>query len=243
MGNDLLEKEIKNLRKEVSELKFALNRFAERSCKEIIKMQNQGFMALISEHLEEDMAEDLTGSLLKDCRLFDKCRGNFLKRLKGFSSQCKTMGVEAALANKSREIMNLKESIGSPDKCETCFNGVFSTLNKQARAISSIGIYDIKATRREGLVAELPVEDACRILKATSNPIRLLILKSLYLESKSFTSLSSITGLRSGNLLFHIKMLLKAGLIIQTQERGDYMITKNGSRIMDSLLRVFRVSG
>jgi len=35
-----------------------------------------------------------------------------------------------------------------------------------------------------------------------------------------------ITGLRGGNLLFHIQKLLETNLILQRHERGDYMITK-----------------
>lgn len=241
MGNHALEQEIRGLKKEISDLKFELNRFTERSYRELIKIQSRGFFALLSEHLAEDADGNLRQTMLTDCKLFEKCRENFSNRLRSFPDKCRTHGVEAAFTDKRREFTELKNKSARLDKCETCFNGVFSTLNKQAKAMRSMNIYGRNSAKRDTLVADIPLEAVSKILKTTSNPARLLILKSLYLGSRSFTSLSEITGLRSGNLLFHLKNLLMSGLIMQEQKRGDYMITEKGSRIVDSIIRIFRV--
>ncbi|PKL71070.1 MAG: ArsR family transcriptional regulator, partial [Methanobacteriales archaeon HGW-Methanobacteriales-2] len=69
-------------------------------------------------------------------------------------------------------------------------------------------------------------------LEPLSNKQRLQILKSMVSETRTFSALSELTGLRGGNLLFHIQKLLKSELILQRHERGDYMITKKGFNLM-----------
>jgi len=70
------------------------------------------------------------------------------------------------------------------------------------------------------------------VLEPISNKQRLQILKSMASETKTFTALSELTGLRGGNLLFHIQKLMENSLIIQRHERGDYMITKKGYNLL-----------
>jgi predicted transcriptional regulator len=55
----------------------------------------------------------------------------------------------------------------------------------------------------------------------------------------SFSAFSKLTGLRGGNLLFHLQKLLDSGLIIQQHERGDYMITGKGFRIMEGISAIY----
>jgi predicted transcriptional regulator len=57
-------------------------------------------------------------------------------------------------------------------------------------------------------------------------------------ETRTFSSLSELTGLRGGNLLFHIQKLLENDLIIQRHDRGDYMITKKGFNLLLVLVDV-----
>jgi predicted transcriptional regulator len=54
-------------------------------------------------------------------------------------------------------------------------------------------------------------------------------------ETRTFSTLSELTGLRGGNLLFHIQKLLETDLILQRHERGDYMITKKGFNLLTML--------
>ncbi|UTB32179.1 MAG: helix-turn-helix domain-containing protein [Methanobacterium sp. ERen5] len=51
-------------------------------------------------------------------------------------------------------------------------------------------------------------------------------------KAQSFSALSELTGLRGGNLLFHIQKLQDHDLIIQRHERGDYMITNKGFNLL-----------
>ncbi len=50
-----------------------------------------------------------------------------------------------------------------------------------------------------------------------------------------FNEFSELTGLRGGNLLFHLQKLLDGGMILQRHERGDYMITEKGFRVLKGI--------
>ncbi|MCZ7398954.1 MAG: winged helix-turn-helix domain-containing protein, partial [Candidatus Methanoperedens sp.] len=64
---------------------------------------------------------------------------------------------------------------------------------------------------------------------------RLQILKAVSIEAKTFSAFSELTGLRGGNLLFHLQKLLDTGLILQRHERGDYMITEKGYKVLKGI--------
>lgn len=64
-------------------------------------------------------------------------------------------------------------------------------------------------------------------------------MKGLASETRFFSSLSELTGLRGGNLLFHIQKLLGSGMILQRHERGDYMITEKGYRALLGIAEVY----
>jgi predicted transcriptional regulator len=51
-------------------------------------------------------------------------------------------------------------------------------------------------------------------------------------DTMTFSALSQLTGLRGGNLLFHIQKLVECNLILQRHERGDYMITEKGFNLL-----------
>jgi predicted transcriptional regulator len=76
------------------------------------------------------------------------------------------------------------------------------------------------------------------ILEPVSNNHRLEILRAVAFETKSFSAFSELTSLRGGNLLFHIQKLLDCGLILQIHERGDYMITDKGLKILRGLQEI-----
>ena len=66
------------------------------------------------------------------------------------------------------------------------------------------------------------------LLEPLANIQRFQILKSLTIQTRTFSEITQMTGLRGGNLLFHIKKLTESGMILQRHERGDYIITDKG---------------
>ena len=64
-------------------------------------------------------------------------------------------------------------------------------------------------------------------------------MKALAAETKTFSALSHLTSLRGGNLLFHLQKLMESGMILQRHERGDYMITEKGFRVLRGVAELY----
>ena len=73
------------------------------------------------------------------------------------------------------------------------------------------------------------------VLESLCHAKRFDILKAVSSQSMSFYALSKLTDLRGGNLLFHLQKLSDSGMIIQRHERGDYMITGKGFKVMEGI--------
>lgn len=76
-----------------------------------------------------------------------------------------------------------------------------------------------------------------------ANVIRVKILKSLANEPKSFADLGKLTGLRGGNLLFHLEKLLDAGMILQKGERKEYVLTGRGHELLEAAAALMEKTG
>lgn len=95
---------------------------------------------------------------------------------------------------------------------------------------------DISAIEPEKIVSE--------VCEPVANRQRLLMLKALSGENKTFSELSKLTGLRGGNLLFHLQKLLDTGMVLQRSERGgDYIITRKGYSTLQGLSRIYSEIG
>jgi len=81
-----------------------------------------------------------------------------------------------------------------------------------------------KAEAPEGV----PAEEAERIISPLAHAERIRILQALRGGGKYAADLARITGLESGPLHFHLKILMDAGYILQERERGRYLITMPG---------------
>lgn len=230
-----LAREIRELKREVSQLRGELARFTERSnedyMKGLLEDARRDFNRILAEHLERDVALDLDHRLSKDCHRSRRCVEDFSSRLKGMPALCETSGTEAALEAKYKEFRLLEGVLGTD--CAPCIGEALAALNKEADVLRTLGLYE--GGRQERGVQDLSVELMQEILGPMANPTRLSILKALHTESKNFSTLSEISGLRGGNLLFHLRILTRAGLAVQKQERGDYMITKKGRELLEGL--------
>ena len=73
------------------------------------------------------------------------------------------------------------------------------------------------------------------VLEPLANPARLKIFLGVYEGKKSFSKLSQASSLKGGNLLFHLKKLLDARLIVQEDNKGDYVITQKGANVIKKI--------
>lgn len=117
--------------------------------------------------------------------------------------------------------------------CSGCLIEANRLFASQVRLLKSAGVY--AGDENELRIQELSDEAVVAwIGEPLSNVVRVKILKSLASEPKSFADLSRLTGLRGGNLLFHLEKLLIAGVILQKGERKEYTLTTRGHELLVS---------
>ncbi|MFX1520258.1 MAG: cobalamin-dependent protein [Promethearchaeota archaeon] len=75
-------------------------------------------------------------------------------------------------------------------------------------------------------------EKIYNILSSLSNKVRLKILKVLWQESLQFSDIEEKIEVKGGHLQFHIGKLKDEGLVTQEKNRGKYLISKKGRKII-----------
>ena len=181
------------------------------------------FVSEADRHLNEHMIEN--------CRMYKECKSKFEDLLREQASFINKKRVtKQDLIEKYHLLENLKTT--APFKqCTTCFEEAHKLLDRQTRLIKSMNYHE---TDEELIPIEdiQPHEVVSMIFEPIAHIQRIEILKSLFYEPKTFSQLSNFTGLRGGNLLFHIQKLTNAGLITQKHERSNYQITKKGYEVL-----------
>ncbi|SCG85829.1 winged helix-turn-helix domain-containing protein [Methanobacterium congolense] len=228
---------------EISELKSKLDlmhrdikRMMKNSNKEyldlMLKNLKKDFLNCITDHVSEDIETSLERGMVDKCQMRDNCKSKFTELLEKNVDLIKQDEVPETQVTGSRgELENLRAEAPF-DKCDVCFSEVTDIFEKQLKLMRSLHIYngpeekkiDISDISEDSLVRE--------VFEPLSNRQRLQIIKAVAVETKTFTALSQLTGLRGGNLLFHIQKLLDSNMIIQRHERGDYMITEKGYQVL-----------
>jgi DNA-binding transcriptional ArsR family regulator len=235
--------EIKAIEDKLSEMHSDIKKVMEFTRKlrleTALESSRQEYSNALLSHLFEDIDTGLERNMVKKCPEKQKCTSAFTALLQQNAGLIKKIRVDDTLISENRK--KLEElKCGAPySKCEKCFSEVSSLLVKQINLMRSMRIYaenqeqkpDISALKTSAVMSE--------ILEPVSNIQRLEILRAVAFETKSFSSFSELTGLRGGNLLFHLQKLTESGLILQQHERGDYMITEKGFRILQGLNEIY----
>ncbi|MFA6225928.1 MAG: winged helix-turn-helix domain-containing protein [Methanoregula sp.] len=237
--------EMRELKTEVTGLRTELKRFIERANQQhvegVLGDLKKNYSDLFTNHQVENAKIDLSAHMVKDCKMRDKCYEVFMDFLQNTSRHIKEGQVPDEIIQSYREQMKTMRSKGPYDRCETCFSEVHRLFEKQIDLMQSLGIY---AKVREAGEASLEIPDEAVVkdlLEPVANIQRFQILKSLAIQTRSFSDISQLTGLRGGNLLFHIRKLTDSGMILQRHERGDYIITDKGYKTMTAIVELYRV--
>jgi len=213
-----------------------LKRLMERSNKEYLDLMltnlKKDILNSITSYVADDRKNSLERGMVDPCEMRETCKSRFNEFLTNNEDLILQDNVSNDIINDKRaELGEIRR--GAPfDKCNVCFSEVNSLFEKQLSLISSLQIYSTNEEKRTEISAISEEIMVKRVLEPLSNKQRLQILKSMASETRTFSSLSEITGLRGGNLLFHIQKLLETDLILQRHERGDYMITKKGFNLL-----------
>ena len=236
--------EMRELKTEITGLRTELKRFIERANQQhvdtVLTDLKKNYSALFTNHQVENAKTDLSAHMVADCKMRDKCYEVFMDFLQNTSRHIKDGQVSDEIIQSYREQMKTMRSKGPYDRCDTCFAEVHRLFEKQIDLMQSLGIY---AKTREGGEASLEIPDEMVVkdlLEPVANIQRFQILKALAIQTRTFSDISQLTGLRGGNLLFHIRKLTDTGMILQRHERGDYVITDKGFKTMTAIAELYR---
>ena len=157
---------------------------------------------------------------------------------------CRPKNREAATIKSNTDTHTLKKEAKSP-LCSRCFSEAGTLFEKQVKLMRSLQIYEDREDMDEkgDISAIEPEKIVSEVCEPVANRQRLLMLKALSGENKTFSELSKLTGLRGGNLLFHLQKLLDTGMVLQRSERGDYIITRKGYSTLQGLSRIYSEIG
>ena len=246
--------EAESYNKEMLEIKAKLATM-HKDIKNLMENTNQQYIDLVLANSKKDVLNAVMGYVTHDiknglekgmvnkCDMKDKCKQKFTELLHTNTNLIAYDNVpEDAIIENKAEINRIKEGT-SYEKCDACFLEVNDLFEKQVNLMRSLRIYSSNNEKKQcisSICEESIVKD---VLEPLSNRQRLQILKSMSNETRTFSSLSELTGLRGGNLLFHLQKLLDNDMILQRHERGDYMLTEKGYKLLVMLSEIHTVLG
>jgi DNA-binding transcriptional ArsR family regulator len=183
-------------------------------------------------HLVEDIDVDLDRCMVSPCDCRISCKEVFTNFLQKSAKLVGEEKVEEKKLIEMRRELDMVRSKAPYKKCSQCFEEVYTMFDRHLRVIRSQNTFVSDANLRN-LIKRMDEERIVReVIDPLANPQRLEILKSLMDQSKSYSMLSHVTGLKGGNLLFHLQKLITSNMIVQSQERGDYTLTEKGNKAL-----------
>ncbi len=238
-------KEILEIKGMLQEIHKDMKRFMEKSSQQhlehVLSGSRTNFTNAIIGHVLDDIEGGLESNMVKKCEMRGTCKPNFTGFLQKNANQIKQDEINEDVILKNQSDLNGMRSNAPSKQCEKCFSNVQTLFGKQVDLMRSLQIYSTDKEKKQEISVlpdELIVND---ILEPLSNKQRLQILKAIAIETKTFSALTELTGLRGGNLLFHLQKLLDSGMILQRHERSDYMITDKGFKVLRSIGEMYSV--
>jgi DNA-binding transcriptional ArsR family regulator len=239
------KEELQSIKKEIVSLRNEFSRFLQRAnqqyIEEMLLEMKKNLTKPMVNYLCEDVSERLHSQMTKDCRMSEFCETG----LRDFLQETANLIGRGKIETKTLKIYRdkleeLKKEAKTPN-CGRCFSEASDLFEKQVKLMRSLQIYeDVEEGNRNFDISEIELNKlASEICEPVANRQRLLILKALLERNKNFSELSRLTGLRGGNLLFHLQKLLDTGMVLQRCEHGDYIITRKGYSTLQGLSRIF----
>src|SRR5665647_892700 len=237
--------EIRELKTEITGLRTELKRFIERANLQhvdvILGDLKKNYADLFTNHQVETAKTDLSTHMIGDCKMRTKCFELFMDFLQNTARHIKDGQVSDEIIQSYREQMKVMRKKGPYNKCDTCFSEVHRLFEKQVDLMQSLGTYTKEGENKE-IIAEISDNAMVKdLLEPVANIQRFQILKAHTVQTRTFSDISQLTGLRGGNLLFHIKKLTDSGMILQRHERGDYVITDKGFKTMTAISELHKL--
>lgn len=189
-------------------------------------------LSVMTDHLIEDIDVDLERNMVMPCDCRSSCKEAFTDFLQRSAKLLGDDLVEEKKLMEMRKELDQMRSKAPYKKCSRCFDEVNEMFNHHVRMVRSQNSY-VSEDNLHGLILKMDEETVVRdVIDPLSNPQRLEIMKLMLDQPASYSLLSRESGLKGGNLLFHLQKLLSAGMIVQNQERGDYALSEKGGKVL-----------
>jgi len=237
--------EIRELKAEISGLRTDLKRFVERANQQHVDAVLGGirkeYAGAFADQQIGSAKADLSLRMVEDCPMKTTCYGAFTEFLENSARHIAEGTVSEELIQSYRGKMAALRKKGRKEECSTCFTELGRLFENQVGLMQTLGIYRKKNetdTDFSGVPDDAVVRD---LLEPVASPPRFQILKALSTGTRTFSDISQLTRLRGGNLLFHIRKLADAGMILQRHERGDYIITDKGFKTLTAIAQLYQM--
>ncbi|MEM0449712.1 MAG: helix-turn-helix domain-containing protein [Methanomassiliicoccales archaeon] len=237
--NVSLEKEIEQIKKAILDIQEILKTVLENkhhldSFSIPIRNRSDLLEVMVSQVMD-DVEEGLSQNMVKRCDMKEPCRATFKNFLQKNAALLEKDVVREEIIITNRDELDRLRDTAPYSKCERCFEEVNRLFSKQVRLMRSLRIFTTTADKKQE-IHELKEETfVSEVLEPLASMHRLQILKAVSTGPRTFSGLKDATGLRGGNLLFHIQKLIDATMIVQRHNRGDYMITEKGFKILKGM--------
>jgi DNA-binding transcriptional ArsR family regulator len=236
--------ELHSIKEEVTSLRNEFSRFLQRTNQQhiegLIGEMRKNLMKPMVDYLCEDASDRMHTRMTASCGMRDFCETAFRELLQETAGLVGRDRIEAETINLYRDRLEELKKEAKTSSCSTCFSEATNLFEKQVKLMRSLQIYeDLEGDKKIDISEIEPEKLVSEVCEPIANRQRLLMLKALSGESKTFSELSKLTGLRGGNLLFHLQKLLETGMVLQRNERGDYIITRKGYSTLQGLSRIY----
>ena len=230
-----IKQEILEIRREIEKLRRLITNDLFRLIESSVETKlSEVLISIISTLNGEVLREKMPVS----CSKYEECVNNFYSFLnEALKDGIESRELEALYEEKKRMLSQLEN--GAPyEKCSRCFSEALELLRKQEKTL--LFFKDaLKKSFQTGIEHErIDAEEMMNKLEPVSNVIRIKILLELSKNPRRFSQLSKATGLDGGNLRFHIKKLVDAGLVVQHRKGGEYVLTERGEIFLEKLTNV-----
>ncbi|WP_406660199.1 ArsR family transcriptional regulator [Methanolobus sp. ZRKC3] len=235
--------ELSDIREMLTDIHSEIRTFIEHSNKQhldtVASFIKNDYSNVLAEHLMKDANESLDKGMVKKCKMRNDCKSNFNDFLQNGTELLKQENVPEETISEKRTQLEMLRKNAPFDKCNKCFSEVSDLFSKQVGMMRSLRIYDSSKVEKQE-ISEIPSKTIVNeVLEPLCHQKRFEILKALSTETRNFSYLSELTALRGGNLLFHLQKLMDQDMIMQKHERGDYMITARGFRVLKGISEIY----
>jgi DNA-binding HxlR family transcriptional regulator/bacterioferritin-associated ferredoxin len=231
-----VENQLEELTKRIVQLEQTLRRSIEATSSlhigTVVEGTRASMLSSVMTHVQDDNSALLAQCMPPSCDMYERCKGTFETMLRESLEELAGGAADEKRIASRRETLRMLSEKASGDHCGQCFDKASELYEKQVRLMRSMRVYKTPAQEKQD-IGEIPAEAFVKgVLEPIANKARLQMLQAVAKGTMTFSALSELTGLRGGNLLFHLNKLIASEMVIQRHERGDYMITEKGYRTL-----------